>query len=217
MPILGAILAVLAVIGIVTAILSGDSSSNIADTSVESAKGQANQIVQDMSKIKTAFEMQMVKNTLAPTLISFKGIKLDGTNTPVDSTNPEYQVFHPTSGSISPVPLPPASSMVGSATREYVVSKQNVLKGDTNSTDLGTAAADWVVAVADISQTTCQQLNKMIHNDTTIPTSGVAVTAFTGATGGNVVTAPAGTSARAMGCVGVTGSKYVAYQTLRAQ
>lgn len=91
---------------------------------------------------------------------------------------------------------------------------------------IGTAAGvDYIATVSGLKQGTCQKINEILYNSTTVPAAGVATSAFTG---GATAAAPTSTSTAAdlsavagvanwtAGCVSTTDSKYVYFHVLNA-
>ena len=124
-----------------------------------------------------------------------------------NSTNLTTDLFNTTAqyGSYQAPPVQAMSATAG--TPAWLYNSTMVVTG------VGTAAADSIVYVSDVSLALCTEVNRQMYNSTTIPlSSGVTNLAYMSTTGTLDTNATVG--GRSTGCFQTVDLKYVLYTTL---
>lgn len=120
---------------------------------------------------------------------------------------PAGDLFNPTT-QYGNYQAPPAQAMATGATPQWMYNKTIVVTG------VGTATADSVTYIPDVTAATCGEVNNQMYGTSTIPVStGVADLAAM-ATASTVIDAVATAGNRASGCFQTVNGKYVVYSTL---
>lgn len=199
----GVVFLAIALIGIVIAAIAAMSRSSSSGTADQAAKTNAAIVIKQASDFKSGVD-RMIVNGVSPSSITFDSTVGTGLFDP--TAGAQYAVKHSPPAAIFTTPP---------TTPTYYYNAQVNLPG------IGSAAADYVVAVGPLTLTACQQINRILYNDpltATPATSGASVTAWTttpAAVDDSALTTATNYNARPEGCVGTsTAGSYVYYKAV---
>lgn len=199
----GVVFLAIALIGIVIAAIAAMSRSSSSGTADQAAKSNASIVIKQASDFKSGID-RMIVNGVTPSTITFDATVNSGLFDPTPGA--QYAVKH--------VPPAAVSATTGQVPQFYYSKLVNL-----PNIGLGTAA-DYVVTVPNISLVVCQQINKILYNDTPNGTTNIATSAGAAAAWGTTPAAiddSANTSVyynfRPEGCI-AAGAQYVYYKAI---
>lgn len=230
-PIVGVILGALVIIGLIARIMLPTADSPLGDTATDTNRAAAYELMGSMTAVSQGFQTMQSQRGINPNLILFNGSEtgLNGTAAALitDSADVLYtrQLFHPVAGTIASPPIFPASASAAADPRaaQYYYRNHFALRGGAGAVplEMGTTAAEIAIYAPNIRPGVCLSVNAQLNSDsetdtTAIPSSGLALSAFTGtdSTAASLVTSPDGLRARSAGCVATTDGAYVAFVVL---
>ena len=184
------ILFTIALIVLVGAALAYASRGNPSSMSTQSARVYAGLLLKQTGDFRDAYSRYIFDGKAAGTM-TFNATGL-----------PSTDLFYPT-GQYGNYQAPPTAAMANAATPQWLYNNNIAVAG------VGTATADSVAYVPDVTLAVCQEVNRQMYGVITIDVPSVAtISAMTSAT------TLAVTSGRASGCFVTTDTKYIVYTTL---
>lgn len=224
------ILGAMGLVGLLASIFMPSSDSPLGDTATDTNRAAAYSLVGTMTSTAQGFQTMQTKGVAVNQILfngSETGLNATAAALILDDSNVLFtrQLFHPSAGTISSPPLFPASASAAGDPRQAVFYYRNdmAFRGGAGATplELGTAAPEVAMFAPHIRTGVCLSMNSQLNHDpeddtTAIPSSGLALSAFTGtdATTKTMTTAPATLRARTTGCVATTDGAYVAFVVL---
>lgn len=156
---IGAIIAAIALAGFLAVAYATSNQSASSLTGQQSNKTQATTITTMGTNVGVGYSAMLTRGyTISD--ISFKGGEGYG---PSDSTEPDKQMFHPSSGT-AVVPITPASALDSPGTSDvWHFWTTNVRVASAGGTELGTNASDAVVVLPKVKLGICQQINNQLN------------------------------------------------------
>lgn len=196
--IVGALVLLAAVVG---AMWKGGKSSNML-TSTKSSQATATTVVDQGGVIRAGFD-GVISNGTAVTAITWD--------------TGSSGIFNQSIGGI-PQQIPDQNALV-TKTNNWVYKKDGSGNAVVKIKGIGVdATADYVVALGDLTQSVCQQINQVIFGSTTIPAPATGTLAnWTTAATALDLSADNAVNGKDMACIQTTDTKYVYYQVVLEQ
>lgn len=224
------IMGAMGLVGYLVSMFMPTSDSPLGDTATDANRAAGYALIGTMTATQQGF-FSMQSRGVTSTQILFNGSAtgLNGTATTLieDASNVLFtrQLFHPTAGTIASAPsFPPSASSAGDPRTSLFYYRNNIaFRGGSGAIplEMGTSSPEIAMFAPAVRTGACLSINANLHRDaeddpTVIPSSGLALSAFTGTNASPVTmtTAPAGLLARTSGCVATTDGAYVAFVTL---
>lgn len=197
---IGTILLIVALIAVISGAIALASRSTNTSTAEQSAKVLASTVVQQGTTMRGGFEKMMVSG------LSIATVTFD--------TTAATGLFNPTDGG-AVQQFPPAESLL-TTTNQWVYKVDGSSNAVVKLKGIGvTATEDYMIALADLKQAVCEQINKLLYGSTTVPTLSVGAAAdWNTAVTTLDLSADNAVDKKPEQCVKTTDSKYVFYKTV---
>jgi Flp pilus assembly protein TadG len=211
--ILTMILLAVALIAVIGGVIAA-SRSNASSTSDQSTKLLASSVIDEANNISTGVSIMLSKGT------SMTQITDSSTD---DGTASLFGVYNPTVGGSTT--QTPATGSTTNTTTKWVMKIDSTKSTDATrpvltASGVGTAAADYTVALANISLGVCQQINVITHGLLASATPDAVTTGATAdfTTAANaIVTDPVKHAGWNNGCVKTTDGQYAYFEVVKPQ
>jgi hypothetical protein len=199
---IGAILFVVAILGILAAAIAAGGGSFTMGSSSENNKTKASAMIEIGQNLKTGMER----------VVGEQGVDVLNVDINPSNTSLNNAIFAPTGGGISS----PAVTMAGNAQSDIWYYPQGLVPG------LGTGAAPYYdkLAILNVSVGVCQEINNKIFGNNTIPAVNMANAALTVNAANFALTAwTADTNylGKPQGCIQTTDNVYYFFQAIGIQ